>query len=171
MKKNGTKREPTSKRVVVFRVAALAVLLIVAALMFVIGRGHTIYPENKSFEYEGKTYEAPYKVTIWDGAEKVGKLSKKDRGQIPCIGQTFQVTVDVEWEKGGQIERIPFTMKVPYGMDNVLINVPAMLAGLPQEVWMEEFFLAVEEPTEDEDVPGTGDEFGTGEEFGIGGEV
>ena len=35
------------KRRLLFRIAAIAVILVIAALMFVIGRGHTIYFDNK----------------------------------------------------------------------------------------------------------------------------
>ena len=161
MKKVKSARPKASGKVIGFRIGAVILLLLVAAAMLLIGRGHTVYPENKTFEYEGKTYEAFHKVTIWDGAEKVGKLGKRDRGQVPCIGQTFEVVLDIEREKGDSVERIPVTVKLPYGIDNLMINVPALVAGLPQDVYMEEFIITVEEP-EEEEVPGGGDEFGIG---------
>ena len=30
--------------------------------MMVIGRGHTVYIDNKSIDYNGQTYTTPYKV-------------------------------------------------------------------------------------------------------------
>ena len=43
-----------TKKLIV-RLVALLIVIAVAALMFVIGRGHTIYIDNKTLEYEGET--------------------------------------------------------------------------------------------------------------------
>ena len=161
MKKQKKVRSAVSGKAIGIRIGAVVLLLLVAAAMLVIGRGHTIYPENKTFEYEGKSYEAFYKVTIWDGAEKVGKLKARDRGQVTCIGQTLELVLDIEREEGDSVERIPITVKLPYSIDNLMINVPALVAGLPQDVFMDEFIITVEEP-EEEETPGGGDEFGIG---------
>ena len=45
-------------RRLVIRVAAVLVLIIVGIIMSIIGRGHTIYLENKTLEYNGQTYQA-----------------------------------------------------------------------------------------------------------------
>ena len=43
-------------RRLVIRVAAVLVLIIVGIIMSIIGRGHTIYLDNKTLEYNGQTY-------------------------------------------------------------------------------------------------------------------
>ena len=43
------------KNIILFRVLAVAALLVIAAAMMWIGRGHTVYVDNKTFEYEGQT--------------------------------------------------------------------------------------------------------------------
>ena len=48
-----------SKRILLYRLAMILVLVVVAAVMLVIGRGHTVYFDNVSLEYEGTTYETP----------------------------------------------------------------------------------------------------------------
>jgi hypothetical protein len=47
-----------NKRQLIFRIAALAIILVIAAVMFVVGRGHTIYFDNKTLEYNGLEYKA-----------------------------------------------------------------------------------------------------------------
>ena len=37
-----------------YRIAALVILLAISGAMFVIGRGHTIYFDNKAMEYNGE---------------------------------------------------------------------------------------------------------------------
>ena len=99
-----------NKRQLLFRIAAIVIILAVAAVMFVIGRGHTIYFDNKETSYNGQTVEAFYKVTVTTGEEKPSKLSKGDRGMTSIMGQT---------------------------------NIPALMAGLPQDAYLSEFVIEV----------------------------
>ena len=48
-------------------------------------------------------------------------------------------------------------MKLPYNVDGIVVNLPALLAGLPEEAWFSEFVPAETEAPEEEV---TGDEFG-----------
>ena len=48
----------SNKRSLVIRICAVLVLILIAACMMVVGRGHTVYLDNKSIEYDGRTYEA-----------------------------------------------------------------------------------------------------------------
>ena len=58
-------------RRLVIRIAAVLVLVVIGVVMGVIGRGHTIYLDNKSLDYEGQSYKAPYKITVTAGGEQV----------------------------------------------------------------------------------------------------
>ena len=46
----------------------------------IIGRGHTVYIDNKSMEYNGQSYKSPYKVVVFVDGEQVAKLRDKERG-------------------------------------------------------------------------------------------
>ena len=46
-----------NKRRIVFVAVAIALLVAIAACMMVIGRGHTMYFDNKKLEYEGQEYD------------------------------------------------------------------------------------------------------------------
>ena len=51
-------------------------------------------------------------------------------------------------------------IKLPYSMDNIIINLPAYLAGLPEEAYLTEFISAPEpEDNGDDELP-SGDDFG-----------
>ena len=56
-----------NKRKLLFRVGAILIILVIAACMFVIGRGHTVYFDNKETSYNGQTIEPFYKVTVTVG--------------------------------------------------------------------------------------------------------
>ena len=47
-----------NRRKWIFRGCTLLVILLIAALMFVVGRGHTVYIDNKTLEYNGESYGA-----------------------------------------------------------------------------------------------------------------
>ena len=141
-------------RRLVIRVAAVLVLIIVGIIMSIIGRGHTIYLDNKTLEYNGQTYKAPYKVTIYVGDEQLTKLYDKERGSTTCLGQTFTVTLEVMETKNGSEEMQTYKIPVPKNMDGVIINIPGYLAGLPEEAYLSEFVAAPTEDIGDDEVPG-----------------
>lgn len=151
-----------TKRTILFRAGAVLLLLLIVGIMMVIGRGHTVYIDNKTLDYNGQTYKPPYKVEIFVDGEKVAKLYNKERGMATCIGQKFQMTLEITQEKGGNAETSTMTLALPYGMDGIAINLPAFLAGLPEEAYLSKFQPAPEVVEESSEESST-DEFGLGE--------
>ena len=149
-------------KTLVIRLIALVVVVAVAAAMMVIGRGHTIYLDNKTIEdYQGQEYKSFERVVITVDEEEVAKLQKRERGMATCIGQTFKMTLEITENKGDEPRIQEVTIDLPYGVDGIIINLPAYLAGLPEEAWFSEFVPMVEEePAEDDPLPGEGGEFG-----------
>ena len=141
------------KRQFIFRGAAIAIILAIAAVMFVIGRGHTIYFDNKSAEYDGKKYESFYKVAVIKDKEKVAKLADDGRGMTDLMGQTLSVTLEITDEKGADPHSAKVSMPIPYSIDGIVINIPELMAGLPAEAYMSEFVpIATSEDEEEEEV-------------------
>ena len=156
-------------RRVLFRVGTVAVLIAIAACMMVIGRGHTVYLDNKKLEYNGQQIEAIRRINVFVNDEQVAKLSAKDRGMATFTGQTFKFNIEVIREKGGESEFFDYTIKVPYGQDGTVLNLPAMIEGLPEDAYMSVFVPVATEPEEDEEI--VTDEFGlAGEDMEAGGE-
>ena len=155
----------SNKRSLIVRICAVLVLILIAACMMVIGRGHTVYLDNKTLEYEGQTYTAPYKVTVTVKGEQVAKLYAKERGSATNIGQSFEMTLKIMQEKNGEETSTTYRLKLPYRLDGIVVNIPGLVAGLPEEAYMSEFVsLIPESSVEDEEVPGA-DEFELSEDF------
>ena len=151
-KENKTRR-------LLFRVGTVLVLVGICVWMMIVGRGHTVYFDNKKLEYNGETYEPAHKITVFVKDEQVAKLNKKDRGMATTIGQNFTFTLKIMKEKKGEETEETFTIKLPYNLDGIVINLPGFLAGLPEDAWMSEFVpLATTVEEETEEIPG-GDEF------------
>ena len=140
-----------SKKKWIARIGTVAVLLIIAAVMLVIGRGHTVYFDNKTAEYNGTEYPAFQRVNVTVNGERVAKLSKRDRGMATWIGQNFKMELEVTANKGDEPKIIPVSIRLPYSLDGIVVNLPELVAGLPQEVWQSEFVpvATVEEPEEE----------------------
>ena len=141
-----------SKRQFIFRGAAIALILALAAAMFVIGRGHTVYFDNKDATYDGKDYKAYYKVDVIKDREKVAKLEAGDRGMADLMGQTLTVTLEITDEKGQKAHAHKVSMPVPRGLDGIVINVPELMAGLDADAYMSEFVPVAVEEVDDEEV-------------------
>ena len=137
-------------RRLIIRIAAVVVLVVIGIIMSIVGRGHTIYLDNKTLEYEGNTYKAPYKVTVYVDGEQLTKPYDKERGSATCLGQTFTVTLEIMESKGGSEETQTYKIPLPKNMDGIIINIPGYLAGLPEEAYLTEF-IAAPEPVTDED--------------------
>ncbi len=138
---------------IIYRIGALAVIIAIAAAMFVIGRGHTVYFDNKSGEYNGQEFTAPYRIDVIVNGEKVAKLKKNERGMAGTMGQNFSMQLVVTKEKDGEPQNLSVALPLPYDLDGIVLNLPAMLAGLPRDAYMEEFIpLATAEEEEDEEV-------------------
>ncbi len=143
-----------------FRVGAVVVVLAIAAVMMVIGRGHTVYLDNKTLEYNGTEYKAYYKIEVsTKNMDKTAKLMARDRGMSTWIGQDFHMDLVVTEKEGDAPRSFQVNLSLPYGMDNPIINLPALLAGQDEEVWLDEFIPtpSTEDLTDDVDL---GDPFG-----------
>ena len=141
-----------SKKKWIARIGTVAVLLIVAAVMLVIGRGHTVYFDNKTAESGGTEYAAFQRADVYVNGERVAKLSKRDRGMATWIGQNFRMELEITQNKGDEPKKMPVSIKLPYGLDGIVVNLPELAAGLPQEVWQSEFVPVVTVEEVDEEI-------------------
>lgn len=153
------------KRSLIAKICTVVVILGIAACMFVIGRGHTVYFDAKSIEYNGETLKPGYRTAIFVNDERVARLEDGDRGMATWIGQNFKFRVEVTPEKGADAVPYELSVKLPYNMDGIVLNMPALLAGAPEEVYLSEFVsLATEVST-------SADEEIVTDDFGIGGDI
>ncbi len=154
-------------RRLIFQILLVLILIAIGGTMMVIGRGHTVYFDNKSLDYQGSTYASPYKIEIYQGSSAEGdalsKLYDGERASATQIGQKITVTLVITQEKGGdEADPVTYTIDLPYNMDGPIINLPAYLAGLPEEAYLSEFIPVITEDP-DEEVPTGGDDMSLGD--------
>ena len=153
----------TTKRSWIIRIAFVLVLVLVAVLMLRIGRGHTVYFDNRALDKDGQSVAAPYKITVYVNGEQISKLYDKERCMVTNIGDSLELTVEVMQQKGGSETTETYKLTLPHSIDSVIINLPAYMAGLPEEAYLEEFIPAPSADLDDEDVPNTEDDMGLGD--------
>lgn len=153
----------TTKRSWIIRIAFVLVLVLVAVLMLRIGRGHTVYFDNRALDKGGHSVAAPYKITVYVNGEQISKLYDKERCMVTNIGDSLELTVEVMQQKGGSETTETYKLTLPHSIDSVIINLPAYMAGLPEEAYLEEFIPAPSADLDDEEVPNTEDDMGLGD--------
>lgn len=153
----------TTKRSWIIRIAFILVLVLVAVLMLRIGRGHTVYFDNRALDKDGQSVAAPYKITVYVNGEQISKLYDKERCMVTNIGDSLELTVEVMQQKGGSETTETYKLTLPHSIDSVIINLPAYMAGLSEEAYLEEFIPAPSADLDDEEVPNTEDDMGLGD--------
>ena len=146
----------------IIRAAFLLVLVLIDVVMLRIGRGHTVYFDNRALDYQGTTTAAPYKITVTVNGEQISKLYEKERCSVTNIGDKLELTLEVMQQKGGSETTTTYTLKLPHNLDGVIINLPGYIAGLPEEAYLEEFIPAPSTDLDDEEAPVT-DDMGLGD--------
>ena len=138
-------------RKILMRALAIAIILGIAVWMFIIGRGHTIYFDNKALDANGETYSPFYKIEVFVNDQSVAKLSEGDRGMVSTMGQDFKMVLHITPKKDAKKVGSAVSMKLPYNLDGIIINLPALLNGATEDVYMDEFIPApaAEDETED----------------------
>ena len=107
----------TTKRSWLIRIAFVLVLVLVAVLMLRIGRGHTVYFDNRAVDKGGQSVEAPYKITVYVNGEQISKLYEKERCLTTVIGDKLELTVEVMQQKGGSETTETYQMTLPHNID------------------------------------------------------
>lgn len=135
----------------------IVVLIAISAVCLIVGRGHTIYLDNKSIE--GTNYSSYANIDIVYEGEKVVSLGKAERGSVTLTGQKLNIQFVVKKTKAASAQTIDATIELPYNLDGIIINIPAYVDGADADTYMSEFVPARVEEDVNEEVPVT-DEFG-----------
>ena len=71
--------------------------------------------------------------------------------------------MEVMQQKGGSETTETYQMTLPHNIDGIIINLPAYMAGLPEEAYLEEFIPAPPTEEDNEEAPGIEDDMGLGD--------
>ncbi|MCK9548612.1 MAG: hypothetical protein RBS49_01435 [Sphaerochaeta sp.] len=127
-------------KTLLIRLAVIAVILILSAILFFVGKSHTVLVDNKAVTVDGKEIAALKLVEVAVNKQASWELTPRDRDKFDVTGQKHTVTVaytDEWWEE----HTIVRTFTVPLMQDMVMILVPALVANpeSDQSVWLENY--------------------------------
>lgn len=141
------------KRRVLFTALFALIIVAICAVCLYFGRGHTIYLDNKSTE-NGK-YENYDSIKVFYKGEKVSSIGARERAAMSHIGQDLTITVEYRVKANSSKEEAELKIKLPYNMDGIILNLPALIEGASEEEYLSEFVstvaIADDEPTTSED--------------------
>lgn len=140
-------------KTILCRIGIVLVLIIIAVIMIFIGRKHIIYLDNKTLDYDGGSVSALYKIEVSVKNNDTKKLYQRERGEITIMGQNTTLNLVITDKKGGKEREVSYHLHIPFSKDAVVINMPALLEGLDESVWMTDFVsLASSTTSADEEV-------------------
>ncbi|MGN1163659.1 MAG: DUF6672 family protein, partial [Candidatus Ornithospirochaeta sp.] len=120
----------------------IVLIILLAVLMFVIGKEHKIYFDNKDYG----PYRAYQMVEVSVDKGEAIELMKRDRDVVAVTAQNHTIHIDAMGDEK------TIKLHIPLMMRNVLINIPALMNGEDQSVWMEEFVVETVALPQDETV-------------------
>ena len=73
-----------AKRRLLFQILAVVLLVAIGYTMTIIGRGHTIYLDSKTLEYDGQTYKPAYKTVVYVDGQQVANSMTRSAALLPA---------------------------------------------------------------------------------------
>ncbi len=120
------------------RLAVIVVVILLAVFLYCYGKQHTVYVDNRTIEIDGVSYRALdwAEVTV-DGAKKQ-EYSPRTRREETVMRQKHTIHVLYEDEDFNQFE-VEGEFSIPLNETQVVLSLPAFIAGLPEEDFITEF--------------------------------
>ena len=118
----GMIRVRTKKGRRLVKIGLIIAYLFIMALMFLLGRSHTVLIDNNSIPGGVSAVDG---CTISFGGDKPIEMFKGDRDKIMLRGQTHRVTVSFFDGR----EDVTGTISIPLFEDAVLVSIPAFIYG------------------------------------------
>ena len=118
-------------RKLAIRCGLVIVLIILGIFLFIIGKEHIVFIDNLELTVEGVTYTAEASYEVWVDGEKIGRtiLAPGRRNAAYVSGPRHRIELQ-EIKDGEPVgERIKKDFKIATGTAEVIINIPALVAG------------------------------------------
>lgn len=121
----------------IYRSIAIGLVIILAVILFWIGKGHSFLLDNKDITLNGKTYPASDLIQVTIDKQKPIQVRSGTRKQTPSPVAGPWHTIMVEVIENKVVVRT-VTKKFSVNLaDMFVVNLPAFLEDDPQ--WMQEF--------------------------------
>lgn len=115
-----------------YQIGLVVVLILIAALLFRIGKGHTLLIDNNAMTINGKAYAAveAVRVTV-DGQPKPITVKSGERDQTIVKGASHSVKAELLDANGTVTATVEKKFKLATLADAFILSTPAILADDP----------------------------------------
>ena len=132
------------------RVGIIALIIVLAVVLFFVGKQHQFLLDNNTKEVNGTTYSSLSIVEVQIDKDDPLEIPRRTRLNAYATGQGHTLTVTYQENGEDVVKSVKF--KVPVGEDITLLSIPAFVKGADESVWKEEFVSVVQASEETEDV-------------------
>lgn len=120
------------------RLAVIVLVLLLAVFLYHYGKQHTVYIDNRTIEIDGQSYKAlDWAEVLVDGGDSQ-EYSPRTRREATVLRQKHSIHVVYEDEDFNQFE-VDVEFKVPVNETQVVLSLPALVAGLSEDQFLTEF--------------------------------
>ncbi len=115
------------------RLSSIILLVFIAIILFLTGKQHQFLLDNNNYDENGKTYAALSLCEVQIDRRPSVEIPRRTRMESYALGQSHKITVQYNGKT------VTEKFKVPVGITQFLINIPALVNGESQETWLTEF--------------------------------
>ena len=122
-----------TRRSLVQRACALLGLVALSALLFYLGKGHTLILDNNTLTLDGKEYTSAEQVDVSVDGQEPESMGRAERAMAQVGGPRHTLTLVAGDRKVEQ------RISIPTFLDTAQVSVPAILGGAPRSAWVTRF--------------------------------
>ena len=119
-----------TRRSLALRSAALMIVALLSVWLFIIGKGHNVYFDTRAVTVDGVEYGAPDTTAVSIDGGEVEEMGRAERAIRSVVGARHKVLAESLAGDDARAERV---VKLPLDQTDVIISIPALLAGLSDD--------------------------------------
>lgn len=120
------------------RLGVIVVVILLAVFLYHYGKQHTVYVDNRTIEIDGQSYKALDWAEVSVDGHDSKEYSPRTRREETVQRQKHTIHVIWEDEDFNQFE-MEAEFRVPLNETQVVLSLPALVAGLSEEEYITEF--------------------------------
>jgi len=112
---------------IIIRIIFISLLLILGIFLYISGKEHTIFIDNKEITLNDTTYRANSDYKVWIDNKELKVIKKGERGLTKVTGTNHKIMVEKISDKVLTGEKHEMRFRLKMNEKIIIINLPAMI--------------------------------------------
>ena len=126
-----------TSRSLIQRTGVVLGLIVLAAYLFYIGKGHMLLLDTNAVTIDDKELRSHASATVSvDGKKLNSSMGRAERAMVTVRGPKHKIVIIDDADTDKKVEK---TFTIPTFMDRVIVSIPAILGNAPSERWVAQF--------------------------------